>query len=478
MWYLKTSVKLILAMVILCSLSVSLAAQDVRAGLFKDADQALQQAREVHAELLSPKNFQKAMEYYNDAEKDLKAEKNLDDIRKKLRAAVSYFQKATEATKLANVTFQNPMKVRSNALDAEAPKYADGTWKEAEAKFAEAAEELENGDVNNAKKKGGESESLYRKAELEAIKANYLNETWRLLDKAKKMDVEDRAPETLQRARELAQKAEKELNENRYDTDYARSLAKQAKYEAEHAIYLSTTIKKLKDSDKEFEDVFLSAEEPLHQVAAAMDMNAQFDEGFDKPAKQMVQHIQTYRDSLTKLSQIVDEQNQTISQYEKELGGLAEEKSELKKNLKAQEEVREQFATVEKIFSKEEAQVLRDENDVIIRLIGLSFDVGKSVLKPVDFGLLTKVKNAIKTFPGCKISVEGHTDSYGGDESNLKLSQERADAVKAYLLANMPVDPSRIEAVGFGENQPIANNETAEGRAKNRRIDIIIHPEI
>lgn len=477
MWYSKNSVKLILTIVILCSASLFLAAQDIRSGLFKDADQALQKAQEAQAQLLSPKNFEKAMEYYNEAEKDFKEEKNLDDIRKRLRAAISYFQQATEAMELANVTFQNLLKVRSNALDADAPGYAGKTWKEAESKFIEAAKELENGDVNSAKKKGGEAESLYRKAELEAIKANYLNETWRLLEKAKKIGVEDRAPKTLQSARELAQQAEKELSENRYDTDYPRSLAKQAKYEAEHAIYLSTTIKELKDSDKEFEDVFLSAEEPVHQVAAALDINATFDEGFDKPAEEMVQQIQTYRDSLASLSQIVAEQKQTISQYEKELGGLAEEKSELKKSLKAQEEVREQFAAVEKVFSKEEARVLRDGNDVIVRLIGLSFDVGKSVIKPEDFGLLTKVQNAIKTFPGCKISVEGHTDSYGGDELNLKLSQERADAVVAYLLANMSVDPSRIEAVGYGESQPIANNETAEGRAKNRRIDIVIHPQ-
>ena len=122
--------------------------------------------------------------------------------------------------------------------------------------------------------------------------------------------------------------------------------------------------------------------------------------------------------------------------------------------------------------------MLRDGNDVIVRLVGLSFDVGKSVIKPEHFGLLTKVQNAINTFPDCKISVEGHTDSHGSDVLNLSLSQERADAVMAYLVANMSIDSSRIEAVGYGESNPIANNETAEGRAKNRRIDIVIHPQL
>lgn len=477
MWYSKNLVTLSLIMAILCSANLFLAAQDVRAGLFKEADQTLQKAKEVQAELLSPKNFDKAMEYYNEAERDLKEGKNLENIRKKLRAAESYFQKAIQATELADVTFQNLMKVRSDALKADAPGYAGETWQEAETKFTEAAKELENGDVNDAKKKGGEAETLYRKAELEAIKANYLNETWQLLGQAEKMDVKDRAPKTLQRAKELATQAEKELNENRYDTDYPRSLAKQAKYEAKHAIYLSKTIKELKDSDHTFEDVFLTAEEPLHQVAATLDMKAEFDEGFAKPAGQIVQSIQVYQDSLAKLSRVVAEQEQTIAQYEQELGGLAEEKTELKKSLEAQEKIREQFSVIEKIFTREQAQVLRDGNDVIIRLFGLSFDVGKSVIKPEHFGLLTKVQNAIKTFPECNISVEGHTDSHGSDAMNLSLSQERADAVKAYLLANMSIDPPRIEAVGYGESKPIANNETAEGRAKNRRIDIIIHAQ-
>jgi outer membrane protein OmpA-like peptidoglycan-associated protein len=345
--------------------------------------------------------------------------------------------------------------------------------------------ELENGDVNDAKKKGGEAETLYRQAELEAIKASYLNETLELLAHADDMDVKNRAPKTLKLTKQLATQAEKEMNENRYDTDYPRSLAMQAKYEAKHAIYLSTTIKVLKDSDYEFEDIFLTAEEPMHQIAAALDIKAEFDEGFGKPAKQIIQHIQTYQDSIAKLNQILAEQSQTITQQEKtitqyaqELGGLTQEQMELKKIMEVQEKIREQFASIEKSFNREEARVLRQQNDVIIRLIGLNFDVGKSVIKPEHFSLLTKVKNAINTFPECKISVEGHTDSYGSDALNVSLSQERANAVKAYLLANMSLIVSRIEAVGYGESQPIANNETAEGRAKNRRIDIVIHPQL
>ena len=69
-----------------------------------------------------------------------------------------------------------------------------------------------------------------------------------------------------------------------------------------------------------------------------------------------------------------------------------------------------------------------------------------------------------------------HTDSQGGDELNLKLSQERADAVLDYLNANTAIDKARFSTKGFGESRPVANNETLDGRRLNRRIDIVIMP--
>ena len=73
-------------------------------------------------------------------------------------------------------------------------------------------------------------------------------------------------------------------------------------------------------------------------------------------------------------------------------------------------------------------------------------------------------------------AVKGYTDSYGGDNTNLESSQNRADAVREYLLANMAIDKEDIDAVGYGETLPIANNETLEGRARNRRVDLVIEP--
>ena len=115
---------------------------------------------------------------------------------------------------------------------------------------------------------------------------------------------------------------------------------------------------------------------------------------------------------------------------------------------------------------------------MIIRLISLNFASGKSTIQTSHFALLKEVQKALSIFEKSTLTITGHTDSYGSDKTNLKLSQARALAIREYLLSNMTISKDNIEAVGYGENKPIANNETASGRRKNRRIDIVISPII
>ena len=100
----------------------------------------------------------------------------------------------------------------------------------------------------------------------------------------------------------------------------------------------------------------------------------------------------------------------------------------------------------------------------------------KEVIEPQFFSLLSKVKNSFAEFPGCLITIEGHTDSIGSDAVNQQLSEERAEAVRQYIIANSNISWDRIKSVGYGEMNPVASNETAEGQAKNRRIDVVIQP--
>ena len=101
------------------------------------------------------------------------------------------------------------------------------------------------------------------------------------------------------------------------------------------------------------------------------------------------------------------------------------------------------------------------------------FAFNKAAIKPVSFPLLNEVAQALKDNPTIKVEIQGHTDSVGNDNFNLKLSQKRAESVKAYL-AKHGVDASRMVPKGYGENVPIADNQTADGRSQNRRVEFII----
>ncbi|NIS61449.1 MAG: OmpA family protein [Proteobacteria bacterium] len=115
-------------------------------------------------------------------------------------------------------------------------------------------------------------------------------------------------------------------------------------------------------------------------------------------------------------------------------------------------------------------------NRLVIRLKAIQFPVGKDFILPGNYPLLSKVQRAIRIFGEPHVVIEGHTDSTGSDELNEYLSQQRAEAVRAYFVANGTLPDRRIVAVGYGSKRPLASNQTPEGRAINRRIDLMIVP--
>jgi outer membrane protein OmpA-like peptidoglycan-associated protein len=463
---------------------------DLKEALFKDATFAMETAKQANADLYSPEAFEAGMKLYRDAEKKFESGGNIEEIRKKLDQALGFFNKAMEGLKLSNVVMKDAQAARDDALKAEADKYAAEDWKKAEQLFEKAAQILERGNSKKAGAKSAEAEQAYRAAELNAIKVNYLQGAWSLIEKADDMGAEEYAPKTLAKARSLAESSEKLLTEDRYDTDKARQEAQQAKYEASHAIFLTDTIKELRTSVSPFNDdevleenMLLEAERPLHLIAGALEMVARFDEGSAAPTSEMMKAIGELKEENSRLGQELIDKNAEISALgeqvalmEQRLDESSAEEEALKKKIEQQKIRREKITRIDNSFTRDEGNALLDNQNIVISLYGLNFASGRSNIESENFGLLKKVIKAFKEFPGCKIIIEGHTDSRGGDERNLRLSEERAEAVKQYILANTGISPSRIHAVGYGESRPVANNEIEEGRAKNRRIDVVIMP--
>ncbi len=136
------------------------------------------------------------------------------------------------------------------------------------------------------------------------------------------------------------------------------------------------------------------------------------------------------------------------------------------------------FEAVRSVFTKNEAEVYRKGNQVVIRLRALKFPANESALQTSNFLLLSKVTQALKEFQNPKVVVEGHSDSDGGPRLNHKLSLARSKIVSAYLVSTGAVNESSVLSVGRGYEMPLSSNKTVQGKAENRRVDIVITPQI
>jgi len=104
---------------------------------------------------------------------------------------------------------------------------------------------------------------------------------------------------------------------------------------------------------------------------------------------------------------------------------------------------------------------------------GINFDTGKSTIKPESAQAIGEIAKLLEADPGLKIHVVGHTDNVGDVDSNIKLSQDRAEAVLQALVRDHGIAPARLRSYGCGQFAPVATNDTEEGRAKNRRVELV-----
>ena len=114
---------------------------------------------------------------------------------------------------------------------------------------------------------------------------------------------------------------------------------------------------------------------------------------------------------------------------------------------------------------------------LIVNMSDVLFDTGKYSLRPLAREKLAKVAGIVSGHPGLRLDVEGHTDNVGGDDYNQQLSEQRGESVRDYLTAQGMATAS-VTSKGFGKTQPVASNDTADGRQRNRRVELVISGEV
>ncbi|MDF1629879.1 MAG: OmpA family protein [Alcanivoracaceae bacterium] len=455
--------------------------------LFGDVNKQLEAAREANAEVLSPDHFSRAMKYYKEAETNYNQRRNLDGVREDIAKAQDWLSKAMESTSVSGIAFATAMQTRKNALSADAPTHASQAWGRAEEALKDATRRVEDGDIRRAQEQARSVTELYQQAELQAIKTNYLSGARGLLKQAKEEKADRYATKTFIDAKLLLEQAERELTENRYDADYPRDLARRARNEAQHAITITRLAIGVNKKDFAVEDIITNYEKPLISIADELNIVPSLHDGYEPTRDAILQRVDVLQKESQELGQlrlVVDDHAAEIARlaalvkdYELKLGIYNEQLSQYNEQLAAEERYRALLAELENIFTEQEAEVFRQGKTLIVRMVGLNFDSNKSDLKTEHKRLLAKAVYAIQLAKSESATIEGHTDSHGGDDFNMKLSEARANAVVEYLKGEPTLANTQLQAVGYGETRPIANNESEAGRTKNRRIDVVIQLE-
>jgi chemotaxis protein MotB len=264
----------------------------------------------------------------------------------------------------------------------------------------------------------------------------------------------------------------------------------------------------LSDLEKKRKEESSRADEQIRALEARAEILAK--NGSDKEKKLIEENkrLKTfYEDQISKLQkQLADEQDANRKKiedltvqfdkkrgdYESQIATMTDQIASLKKLSESQkadlDHLSKQANDLEKQLESEikngDIKIKRMFNKIIININDrISFDSGSTILRPNVKPALDKIITILKNYPGNKISIEGHTDNVplvrgALFRDNWELSTERALAVLGYIMTDKNLDPTRFSAAGYGEYQPLVANDTEENKAINRRVDIVVVPDL
>jgi len=432
------------------------------------------QATQARINVLSPTSFDAAARSLQQAQTELKGGGSMQEILDSVAAGQAQLDNAEKFAKVSQDLFPSVIDARAAARSAGAMNLGE-PYNDVEERFLSLTRAVESDDVSWAVKRAPKVERAYRSVELLAIKSSTAGEIRNLIALARKEGAADLVPNTLAQTEKMNVALDEFITQNRYAGDEIGVQADQALFQANRLVAL--TRQAASYEKRKPEEIALTQEAFISAVATELALPPVGDRAF-KDQRTMVidatRELRNDRDFVVNQTEQLRKQAAQLNAKIADLEGKsAEERAQLAR-LEAEKRMNALYTEVSSTFDPEEAEVYRQGNQLVIRLRGVQFPVGGYVLQPPAYPLLAKVQKAIREFGEPTVLVEGHTDSTGTSEVNQHLSQERAEAVVAYLVANNTLPQDRVTAVGKGFGEPIASNKTNAGRALNRRIDVVI----
>ena len=439
--------------------------------LINKLDNEIAMAYRNHLNVLAPTWFGRANSSLNEAKKGLEQGDQLSKILDNIATGRAQLERAEEIAKVSRTTLPNAIQARELARAAGATSLG-GEYTEVEEQFLDLSRAIENNNLNYAQRSQARVAERFRAIELRAIKVQTLGEVRRLIKDAKEKSLQKIAPRSFAAAEKKLAEADAFITANPYEKEKMRQLATEA-------LFMARRLHVVADQSMQFESmepeqIALWAEAFNYQVSEKLGAPDMRNQPFEEQRENILATIAVQRAD----HEFMADNIKTLQERIVSLEGKTLEEHQEKEQLLAEKRFNEKLSSIQNFFNPSEAEVYKKQNQVIVRLKSMHFPVGQSVIMPENYPLLSKVQRAIRTFGEPDVIIGGHTDSTGSEDLNEHLSQQRADAVRQYFVANETLPYEKIIAVGYGSMRPIASNATESGRAMNRRIDVIITPEV
>ena len=455
--------------------------------LVNQLNDALKNARQNQVDILAPGWFEKAEESYLMARKKLQAGDEISEILLNVSYARAELIRAEEMAQLSRTALIEVIKSRDEARLAGAESLGEN-YTETEEQFLEITRAIEDNNLNWANRNKEKVNQAYRQLELQAIKKQNLEEAGKLIQQAEKDGARKIAPKTLAFAQETLREADAYISEHRSEKENVEERGRDAFFEARRLMNVVKQSQKFKTMEPE--EVTLWVEKILYRTTRKLSAPDRRDEAFDTQVDKILDSIGAQQNDYQLITNKMAMQQSEMETMQKQIALLEERERELqnaeerlvrgekdaRERLEAERSFQQLFRKIQAEFEPAEAEVYKQGDRLFIRLKAIQFPVGKDIIMPRNYPLLMKVQRAILAFDEPNVLIEGHTDSTGEKAMNDELSKRRAQAVREYLLANGILPKERIFAEGYGSRKPLAPNETEEGRAINRRIDVVISP--
>jgi len=400
-----------------------------------------------NVDVLASDKFSKSQKYLNDAKVGLEKGDDQSDVLDDLRRAKGSLNEAYAETGDRASHAEGLFQARQLALQAGAGSLPElsADLASVDDEVSDIADELQSTRVD----KLANYQNEYIDLERRAVILTQLGDSQALVNGLRQEDAAKKAPVTFKRAELSLRTAESIISSNVRNPNGFQAAVTKAKTDAAH----------------------------LRDVMATIRQNGNKLE--ESVAIKMVAQKKTISGLEENIGDITAQSEANISTMEAENERLAaanRTKAAALGSAATRIQLQQAMEAARSEFSQDEAEAYQQGDNLVIRLKKVPFASGRADLPEESLPLLAKVLNVTKSLNTSAIRVEGHTDATGSEAINKSISQNRANAVATYFKAN-GMDDVNIESEGFGYRKPIATNKTKEGRALNRRVDVVIELE-